>query len=362
MNYKDFKVIDIFEVSSIPQIPRGYKVIKKDKGIPYIQQTTSGFGNGISGYLDREKTNLELISGNKIILGVDTSVVFYQPFDFYANKMIMLSHSKLNKDAALYIVSILRKLYSGYSYANKISKSIIEKTILRLPVTENGEINFEFMASRIRELEASRIRELEAYLKVAGLSDYILSEDENNILNIFKSNIKFHSFKVSDLFDVITRGKRLKSQDRIKGKLPFITAGVGEQGFSSYVGNIEVEVFPSNSLTIDMFGNVFYRSFEFGADDHVTVLHNITKKYDKEVLLFISSAIQKVVIGKFDYSRNFYPSDALDIEIMLPVDSLGNLDITFMSQFIKVQKKIAIKNVVIWKDKQIEIMKKVTSC
>lgn len=155
------------------------------------------------------------------------------------------------------------------------------------------------------------------------------------------------------MFGIIKRGKRLKSKDRIHGALPFITAGVGDRGFSSYVGNSNVEIFPANSLTIDMFGTVFYRSFEYGADDHVAVLFNQKQIYSKEALLYMSPIIEKSIAGKFDYSRNFYASDAPDIEIPLPTDSLGRLDTNFMEQFIKIQQKLVIKNVVEWRNRQI---------
>ena len=130
-------------------------------------------------------------------------------------------------------------------------------------------------------------------------------------------SIEWQEYKIGNLFDIIKRGKRLKSTDRILGTIPFITAGVGEQGLSSYVGN-DIEIFPANSLTIDMFGSVFYRSFNYGADDHVAVLTSSEQKYSKYVLLYIAPLIQKVISGRFDYSRNFYASDAPEIKIQLP--------------------------------------------
>ncbi|NWK60353.1 restriction endonuclease subunit S [Acinetobacter sp. SwsAc2] len=67
-----------------------------------------------------------------------------------------------------------------------------------------------------------------------------------------------------------------------------------------------------------MFGSVFYRSFNYGADDHVAVLASSEQKYSKYVLLYIAPLIQKVISGRFDYSRNFYASDAPEIKIQLP--------------------------------------------
>ena len=145
---------------------------------------------------------------------------------------------------------------------------------------------------------------------------------------------KFKEFRVNELFDTIKRGKRIKSLDRISGKLPFITAGVSERGFSSYIGNPEVEIFPKGSLTVDMFGTVFYRNYEYGADDHVAVLYNNSNKYCKEVLLFIGACIEKSIAGKFSYSKNFYASDAHDVVVSLPIIENETPDFSYMKSFI----------------------------
>ena len=60
------------------------------------------------------------------------------------------------------------------------------------------------------------------------------------------------------LFGKSTRGKRLKSADRIPGALPFVTAGEAEEGVSGFIGN-EVHIFRKNTTTIDMFGSAKYR-------------------------------------------------------------------------------------------------------
>lgn len=141
-------------------------------------------------------------------------------------------------------------------------------------------------------------------------------------------------FLVTDIFDVIKRGKRIKSADRVDGTLPFITAGVGEMGLSSFIGNAKAEVFPANSLTIDMFGTTYYRGYEYGADDHVTVLFDSNNKIDRGALQYIQPAIENQIKGKYSYSRNFYPSDVDGIEIELPITEDGKPDWYYMSEYV----------------------------
>ena len=64
----------------------------------------------------------------------------------------------------------------------------------------------------------------------------------------------YQLFNTMELFGKSTRGKRLKSADRIEGTLPFVTAGEADEGVSAFIGN-DVEVFSKNTITIDMFGS-----------------------------------------------------------------------------------------------------------
>ncbi len=67
-----------------------------------------------------------------------------------------------------------------------------------------------------------------------------------------------------------------------------------------------------------MFGSAKYRSYEYGADDHISVIH--TDKIPNGAAKFITSVIHKTsYTGEFHYGRNFYPKDADALIIQLPV-------------------------------------------
>lgn len=133
------------------------------------------------------------------------------------------------------------------------------------------------------------------------------------------------------MFGKSTRGKRLKSADRISGNLPFVTAGETDEGVSDFIGN-DVTVFSKNTITIDMFGSAKYRSYEYGCDDHVAVVH--TNKLPKSASIFITSAIHKSSYnGQFNYGRNFYAKDADDLRIQLPIKN-SKPDFEFMENYV----------------------------
>ena len=194
-------------------------------------------------------------------------------------------------------------------------------------------------------------------MTVSGYDNYELSYAELCALQAFKA-VNWKSFNLEELFGKATRGKRLKSADRVVGNLPFVTAGEAFEGVSAHIGN-EVEVFDANTTTIDMFGSAKYRSYKYGADDHIAVVH--TDKLPIKASIFVTSAIHKAShTGKFDYGNNFYAKDADALDIMLP-EKNGKPDYAYMEILISAIHKQVIKEVVLYSDRKIAATKEVVS-
>ena len=209
----------------------------------------------------------------------------------------------------------------------------------------------------ISQLEAFRLSQLEAYLLVTGLKDYTLTTAEEQALADFENGkVQWGEFNLEKLFGKSTRGKRLKSVDRIAGDLPFVTAGEADTGISAFIGN-EVEIFSKNTTTIDMFGSAKYRNYDYGGDDHIAVVH--TERLNKYASIFTTTAIHKSsYTGKFSYARNFYAKDADELNIFLPSqNNAPNYD--YMALLISAIQKLVIKDVVLYADRKIEATRKV---
>lgn len=225
--------------------------------------------------------------------------------------------------------------------------------VVNLPVTDDGTIDFAFMDSFIAELEAERVAELSAYLAVSGLDNYELSKDEEQAIEDY-SSYDWRSFNLKELYGRSTRGKRLKSEDRIPGTLPFVTAGEAEEGVSAFIGN-DVQVFEKNTTTIDMFGSAKYRNYQYGGDDHVAIVH--TESIPMKAAIFVTSACHKAAhTGKFDYGHNFYAKDADALNIMLPAKN-GKPDYESMELLISAIQKLVIKDVVLYAEQKIDATK-----
>lgn len=106
-----------------------------------------------------------------------------------------------------------------------------------------------------------------------------------------------------------------------------------------------------------MFGSAKYRNYDYGADDHVAVVH--TEKLDKYTVLFITSAIHKVSnAGQFSYSRNFYAKDADELNISLPVNEHNQPDYDYMSNYISAIQKLIIKDLVLYTERELKAYEK----
>ena len=329
---------------------------------PYVVRTA--LNNGIKGYIEEDTQFLN--EGNTISFGQDTATVFYQEKPYFTGDKIKIIKSKnnfLSRINAQFILAMMAKSFAKFAWGSSSFKvAILENVIIQLPI-KNGEIDFDFMenfisqleAFHLSQLEAFHLSQLEAYLLVTGLKDYTLTFAEQQALADFENGkVQWGEFNLKKLFGKSTRGKRLKSADRITGNLPFVTAGEADTGISAYIGN-EVEVFSKNTTTIDMFGSAKYRNYDYGGDDHIAVVH--TEELNKHASIFTTTAIHKSsYTGKFSYARNFYAKDADELNIFLPFqNNAPNYD--YMALLISAIQKLVIKDVVLYADKKIEATK-----
>lgn len=326
--------------------------------VPLVSNSSTD--NGVMGFSNLEANN----SGNSIscsdtTLGADT--MYYQKDDFIGYQHIQHLVPKFlpfNQSIALYIISACRVATSnaGYDYAHKFNREAMNSTIISLPTTANNEIDFDFMESFIRELEEERIRELSAYLTVSGLSDATLTEREKLALQNFDT-LEWQEFRYDEIFNHIEQGRRLKKDDQKAGNIPFVMSGVTNTGVVNYISN-PVASFPANSLTVDIFGNTFYRSFAYGLGDDTGAYWSDEKEYSKEEMLFFTASIGKSLVGKYSYGHKLRSSQSLGFKMLLPVRD-GAPDYAAMQDFISAVQKLVIKDVVKYAEDKINATKKV---
>lgn len=151
-NWKEFKLTDLFEI-------KGSKTTKltvlEEIGpgkYPYV--TTKSTNNGVDGYY-----NIWTEKGN--VLTVDSACVgtcFYQEENFTAADHVekLIPKFKMNKYNALFLATIINQSNFKYCYGRGRSKSRLAKETIKLPVTKDGQPDYQFMEDYIKTLPYSK--------------------------------------------------------------------------------------------------------------------------------------------------------------------------------------------------------------
>lgn len=342
---------------------------KLNFGTEYDYVTRTSFNQGIlqtTGFVNAENLNESGVWS----LGLLQMDFFYRRKKWYAGQFVrkIIPKFDLTESSILFFSTILNQ-------QKKVLLSVLVRNVdetfnnlqVQLPLKEKSldfsnpcdnikNIDFDFMESFIRELEEERIRELNAYLLATGLKDYALSAEEEKALEAFKT-VQWGEFEFKQIFNNIKQGRRLKKEDQKEGTIPFVMSGTTNTGVVGYISN-PVASFPSNSITVDIFGNTFYRNFDFGAGDDTGVYWNDKENYSKDEMLFFTAAMGKSLFGKFDYGNKLRSSQSFDIKMQLPTKN-NKPDYATMETFIKAVEKLVIKDVVLYADNKIKATKNV---
>lgn len=351
VRWGEYRITQLFTPITVKRKLKGEELSLHGQFPAYSSDSENG---GIVGYFDTPEFICDASNPKYVIFGDHTRAMSIARTSFSVLDNVKVLHPTVDNDnALLFIFSIWKKQIPNLGY--KRHWGIAKKCIVQLP-TQGKALDIAFMDSFIAELKEERIKEMEAesiaeqsaYLAACGLDNYELSKEEADALKSY-CTYDWEKYNLKALFGKSTRGKRLRSEDRVPGTLPFVTAGEADEGVSAFIGN-EVEVFEKNTTTIDMFGSAKYRNYRYGGDDHVAIVH--TENVPMKAAVFITAACHKAAhTGKFDYGHNFYAKDADALDIMLPTKD-GKPDYPAMELLISAIHKLVIKDVVCYAEKK----------
>lgn len=369
--WKKFKIGELFDIHPT----KAYKLTNADllntKGkTPVVSNT--GLNNGIIGFSALPPTE----QGN-IITYSDTTTsdgIFYQPADFigYPHIQGLYPHQK-NKwfeKSQLYFVSLFRKSAAGrFDYANKFNRKTAAELTVTLPAAPDGTPDFSYMERYIGELEQARVSELAAYLRAAGLENYDLTAAEQTALDDFKNGkIRFKEFKITGengIFSVKNTHSILKNQIiPNSGNYPYVTAGETNNSILTYISYDESFLEKGNSIMIAGKSMVitYQEKNYFSNDSHnLSLLLKIDSNKTYKHFLFLASALYKSLHNKYSWGDSISKEKIKKDHLWLPVIDDKNIDYNFMESFVAAQQKLAIRDVVLWKDKVISETRKVAN-
>ena len=352
---------DWFTINTSVSFDKGnIELSNNSNGNDYEFIGRTSINNGIQGYV--KHLGFEPNNGNTFsVIQVGENIAQFRKHKWYGSQNLFLLTPKFDWIISYYKymiacinsgLKIFDKNYSSYPTMNTLNNLVIF-----LPIrNEQPDISYmhhfisELQAERLQELQAERLQELQGYLQVTGLSNYTLTEEEQQAIDSF-SEVDWDEFTFSSLFDSIQQGERLTKSDQISGDLPFVMSGITNTGVVKYIGN-SVTQFPKNSITIDIFGNTFYRSIVFGASDDVGVYWNRENEKSKNVMLILAGSIQKALRGRFEYGNKLRSSKSYNLKCHLPTKN-NDPDYKLMKTLGSAIQKLVIADVVKYADSEL---------
>lgn len=362
---KEFKVEDILKWQSKIQVSPSdipMYLSKSERKYPFVGQSSKN--NAVVGFLSLD----EKLLNNKeseacIIASSNTQEFSFIDTPFYLKEaggsMSYMKNPNLNIYNSLYLITAIKKeLKYKYSYTVKATNSRIKETIIKLPVKsmEDKEPDWDYMSMFIKGIIPKYLHKLDSekeiitlgiknkrddIIKLLGNRSIELSKSDFEILRV---NKEMKLFRIGDILNT-QRGNRLISSHRIKGKIPFVTAGENNRGISSYIDKCNKVVWShSPSISVDMFGHAFVHEYMYGYDDHVVEVYKEGLTINQ--LQYLATAIQKELLLSGKYSWNLMVTKSkLDEEfISLPTNSQDSKepDWDYMERYIEIMIKKAV--------------------
>ena len=324
--------------------------------------TAGETNNGILG-----KTDVEARIFPKKTITIDMfGNVYYRNFDYklvtHARVFSLISKFELEYKQGLFIESCLSFLHYLYGYENMCSWKKIKKVSIELPINNNNEIDFPFMESLISELEEERISELSTYLKVSGLENYLLTPEEQEVIDNY-SKIEFKDYKITDVFN-IKNTKNILSRDVVldSGKIPYLCASAENNSVASYIEYDKNLIDEGNCVFIG--GKTFVVSYQendfYSNDSHNLALY--LKDYNKTKLnqLYLATCVKKSLSHKYSWGNSVSGAKIKNDLISLPTID-GKVDYNTMDNFISAIQKLVIKDVVEYTDRKLNTTKRIVN-
>lgn len=126
-------------------------------------------------------------------------------------------------------------------------------------------------------------------------------------------------FRIGDLFEACLSKDDIQPKDFVEGEIPLVSSGKENNGIIAFVEDEKARLWEKNTLTIDMFGKVFYQESPYFAVSHGRVNILLPKiSMTKGCLQFIGCAIEKVASQKYAFNEMCTGTKVLKDNIKLP--------------------------------------------
>ena len=327
-NWKAFYFTEVFT-----EIQRGKRLKKADHKVgdtPYVSSTS--FNNGVDGFIGNDSSVRRFEDCLTLANSGSVGSAFYHRYEFIASDHVtQLKREGLDKYAYLFMIPLINRLSEKYSFNREINDERIKREKLLLPVTDAGDIDFQFMSSFMRQIEND----------ILGTT-----------LSIFKNRLKDNKLSVSDLGGVIWaefyirdifpcmvvgKSKGLNHLKKNDSGISYLGATNQNNAVLSFVDPVDSLIQKGNCIAFirngeGSMGYSVYKSEDFIATSDMTLAYS--EYLNKYTGMFITTIADRIR-GKYNFGYKRSATRLAKEVLSLPVTPEGFPDWDFMEQYMR---------------------------
>jgi len=325
--WKEFKIGDLFCTKKV----QGRPIENYSSGnVPYI--TTASTNNGLTNFISSPQTAIS----DKRCISIDPikGKAFYHPYEFVGRgfsgaSINLLYNENINENIAMFLCGAIEKTAKHKaSYGYLFNSNRLENGKIMLPITTDGQPDYQFMEDYIKEIMHKKRQEYIEYAKVK-------LEQNRTEQKVPLHSKKWKEFFMIDIFSSIQRGKRLIKDKQIAGNVPYVSSTAMDNGVDNFIQYDSSKMRKyQNCLSVANSGSVgasFYEPFEYVASDHVTHLKN--DNFNKNIYLFIATMTGRWS-QKYNFNREINDARISREKMLLPVNNNDEPDYAYMEQYV----------------------------
>ena len=246
-----FKVGDLFKTF------HGERLKKSDRiegSTPFV--TAGSENQGVADYIVTEKKY-----SNAITIDMFGNCFYHDGTLFGDDNIYFLISNNISKHSKLFITTIINStLKEKYSFSHQFRQKDLDTLTINLPSTPDNFPDWQYMENYMKEITKLAAKRVEK-----------LKEEKTK----YKIDTKgWGKFRVGDLFEIKRSKNNINFERCNTGSTPLISAGNENNGIVGYINKEDFEVFPANSITVNVFGKAFVQTKDFCASVNILIIRN----------------------------------------------------------------------------------------
>ena len=163
----------------------------------------------------------------------------------------------------------------------------------------------DFLSVINKEISESIKKDIEKKKAIQSFKKFKLQAEDH--YKRHPEDIKYHDFRLNEIFDIIEEGTLVKTENLEEGNIPLVVSMSIKDGIARYVKEYD-KLFKGHAITINEFADTTVRNYDFFADKGVIVLQN-------KMLIMNEILLSK---KKYNHKNTFKLKDVDKITIKLP--------------------------------------------